>query len=268
MYEDISLRFYRGGPGGLRALHALHVREDLRRDVRAEGARTSSSAMRQRFYERFKDKRHCLIRLTEAQDPFFAALDERMPEYRAIQTPTLIMAGAEDRAIPPWVQQKLCGILPNHRFELRGRQRPLRLHRAAGRVLREPQAVRAGEVARVRGRAGRVTDHAVMNQEERSQRSRAQVLDAALALFSHQGYRATSMREIADKAGVSTGNVYHHFKDKEAIFLSCWTSTGGRSKIRTSRSTRRCGPGAFPRTSRTSARRPARAWRSTGRTSR
>jgi pimeloyl-ACP methyl ester carboxylesterase len=28
------------------------------------------------------------------------------------------MAGAEDRAIPPWVQQKLCGILPNHRFEL------------------------------------------------------------------------------------------------------------------------------------------------------
>jgi AcrR family transcriptional regulator len=58
-----------------------------------------------------------------------------------------------------------------------------------------------------------------MTQEERSQRSRAQVLDAALALFSHQGYRATSMREIAEKAGVSTGNVYHHFKDKEAIFL-------------------------------------------------
>jgi AcrR family transcriptional regulator len=58
-----------------------------------------------------------------------------------------------------------------------------------------------------------------MNQEERSQRSRAQVLDAALALFSHQGYRATSMRDIAAKAGVSTGNVYHHFKEKEAIFL-------------------------------------------------
>lgn len=59
-----------------------------------------------------------------------------------------------------------------------------------------------------------------MNQEERSQRSRAQILDAALALFSHQGYRTTSMREIADRAGVSTGNVYHHFKDKESIFLS------------------------------------------------
>jgi AcrR family transcriptional regulator len=57
-----------------------------------------------------------------------------------------------------------------------------------------------------------------MNQEERSQRSRAQILDAALDLFSHQGYRATSVRDVADAAGVSTGNVYHHFKDKEAIF--------------------------------------------------
>lgn len=58
-----------------------------------------------------------------------------------------------------------------------------------------------------------------MTQEERSQRSRALVLESALALFSHQGYRATSMRDISAKAGVSTGAVYHHFKDKEAIFL-------------------------------------------------
>ena len=57
-----------------------------------------------------------------------------------------------------------------------------------------------------------------MNQEERSQRSQAQILDAALDLFSHQGYRATSIRDIAERAGVSTGNVYHHFKDKDAIF--------------------------------------------------
>ena len=57
-----------------------------------------------------------------------------------------------------------------------------------------------------------------MTQETRSLKSRVQVLEAALALFSHQGYRATSMRDIAARAGVSTGNVYHHFKDKEAIF--------------------------------------------------
>lgn len=57
-----------------------------------------------------------------------------------------------------------------------------------------------------------------MQREEKSERSRRAVLDAALYLFSHQGYRATTMREIADRADVSTGNVYHHFPDKDAIF--------------------------------------------------
>ena len=57
-----------------------------------------------------------------------------------------------------------------------------------------------------------------MLQEERSERSRTALLDAALALFSHQGYGATSVRDIAEKAGTSTGSVYHHFRDKEAIF--------------------------------------------------
>lgn len=59
-----------------------------------------------------------------------------------------------------------------------------------------------------------------MTQEERSERSRALILDAALALFSHQGYRATSIRDIAARANVSTGSVYHHFKDKEELFAT------------------------------------------------
>ena len=57
-----------------------------------------------------------------------------------------------------------------------------------------------------------------MNQAEKSQRSRDQILEAALELFSHRGFGATSVRDIASKAGVSTGNVYHHFPDKDAIF--------------------------------------------------
>ena len=57
-----------------------------------------------------------------------------------------------------------------------------------------------------------------MRQGERSERSRTAILDAALDLFSHRGYGATSMRDIAGKAGASTGSVYHHFQDKEAIF--------------------------------------------------
>ena len=57
-----------------------------------------------------------------------------------------------------------------------------------------------------------------MTQDERSERSRALILDTALQLFSHQGYRATSIRDIAAKANVSTGSVYHHFKDKDELF--------------------------------------------------
>ena len=57
-----------------------------------------------------------------------------------------------------------------------------------------------------------------MNQIERSERSRAQILDTALKLFAHRGYGATSVRDIAEEAGLSKGNVYHHFPDKESIF--------------------------------------------------
>ena len=117
MYEDLSLRFYRGSLEVFE-VYTHYMYEKIFGESFVLKIRENLGVMRERFYERYKHKRHCLIRLTEAQDPFFAALDDRLPEYRAIRTPTLIMAGAEDRAIPPWVQRKLCGILPHHRFEL------------------------------------------------------------------------------------------------------------------------------------------------------
>ena len=55
-------------------------------------------------------------------------------------------------------------------------------------------------------------------QEEKSDASTRKVLKAALALFSRQGYRATSMRQIATRCRLSVGNLYHHFGSKEAIF--------------------------------------------------
>lgn len=57
-----------------------------------------------------------------------------------------------------------------------------------------------------------------MTQLERSEKSKQQILDSALKLFSHKGYGATSVRDIAEEAGLSKGNVYHHFPDKETIF--------------------------------------------------
>ncbi len=55
-------------------------------------------------------------------------------------------------------------------------------------------------------------------QAERSEASTQQVLTTALGLFSHQGYGATSMRQISEASGVSVGNLYHHFGSKEAIY--------------------------------------------------
>jgi AcrR family transcriptional regulator len=57
-----------------------------------------------------------------------------------------------------------------------------------------------------------------LKQGEKSERSRASILETALRLFSKRGYRGTSIRDIAEEAGISTGNVYHHFPDKETLF--------------------------------------------------
>ena len=57
-----------------------------------------------------------------------------------------------------------------------------------------------------------------MLKEDRSERCRRVVLDAALRLFAQHGYGATSVRQIAEEAGVSVGAVYHHFPDKESMF--------------------------------------------------
>ena len=52
----------------------------------------------------------------------------------------------------------------------------------------------------------------------RSEVATTKVLEAALELFSTQGYGATSMRQIAEACDQSVGNLYHHFGSKEAIY--------------------------------------------------
>lgn len=48
--------------------------------------------------------------------------------------------------------------------------------------------------------------------------TRIAVEDAAIELFLKHGYHATSMRQIADQAGLALGGIYNHFKSKEEIF--------------------------------------------------
>jgi AcrR family transcriptional regulator len=55
-------------------------------------------------------------------------------------------------------------------------------------------------------------------QADKSDASTRKVLKAALSLFSRQGFRATTMRQIARRSGLSVGALYHHFGGKEEIF--------------------------------------------------
>src|SRR5947209_11033058 len=49
---------------------------------------------------------------------------------------------------------------------------------------------------------------------------RTTILDAARDAFARDGYEALSMRNLADRIGCSHGNIYLHFKNKEALFDS------------------------------------------------
>jgi AcrR family transcriptional regulator len=45
-----------------------------------------------------------------------------------------------------------------------------------------------------------------------------QLLDAALHVFATQGFEKASMREIAANAGLTTGAIYYHYKNKDDLY--------------------------------------------------
>src|SRR5258707_9373535 len=55
-------------------------------------------------------------------------------------------------------------------------------------------------------------------REPSDTRSRIQAI--ALELFIEQGYEATSLREIAERLGVTKAALYYHFKTKDEIIQS------------------------------------------------
>ena len=59
-----------------------------------------------------------------------------------------------------------------------------------------------------------------MNKEKQTKGevTRLAIEEAAISLFLEQGYHATSMRQIAERAGLALGGIYNHFSSKEEIF--------------------------------------------------
>jgi TetR/AcrR family transcriptional regulator, fatty acid metabolism regulator protein len=52
---------------------------------------------------------------------------------------------------------------------------------------------------------------------------RRQILDAAIRVFAEQGYNGCRVSDIADKAGVAYGLVYHYFKSKDQVLNELFT---------------------------------------------
>ena len=46
---------------------------------------------------------------------------------------------------------------------------------------------------------------------------REELLELAAAMFAERGLRATTVRDIADAAGILSGSLYHHFSSKEEM---------------------------------------------------
>ena len=55
-------------------------------------------------------------------------------------------------------------------------------------------------------------------QSNKGGHTRSLLLDTAHLLFINQGYAATSMRQIAEGAGLALGGIYNHFASKEGAF--------------------------------------------------
>ena len=51
------------------------------------------------------------------------------------------------------------------------------------------------------------------------EKRREQIKEVALKLFIENGYSKTTMDEIVQEVGISKGGMYHHFSNKEEIFL-------------------------------------------------
>ncbi|MFF7169970.1 TetR/AcrR family transcriptional regulator [Streptomyces pseudovenezuelae] len=55
------------------------------------------------------------------------------------------------------------------------------------------------------------------DQTSKSEQTRALILETAMRLFQERGYDKTTMRAIAQEAGVSVGNAYYYFAGKEHL---------------------------------------------------
>ncbi|MER5861920.1 ScbR family autoregulator-binding transcription factor [Kitasatospora sp. NPDC002040] len=57
-------------------------------------------------------------------------------------------------------------------------------------------------------------------RQDRSARTRDIVLLKAAELFAEKGYRTASVKEVAERTGMTKGAVYHHFPSKDSLVIA------------------------------------------------
>jgi AcrR family transcriptional regulator len=55
---------------------------------------------------------------------------------------------------------------------------------------------------------------------DKRDRTRAKLLEAARALIREKGYEKTTLEDIAERAGMTTGAIYGNFKNRDELFVS------------------------------------------------
>lgn len=60
-----------------------------------------------------------------------------------------------------------------------------------------------------------------MKKEEKTELTKKRILAAALQEFGSNGYRGASLNAVCCEAGIPKGLLYHNFKNKDALYLSC-----------------------------------------------
>lgn len=61
--------------------------------------------------------------------------------------------------------------------------------------------------------------------------TRQMIIDTARKEFMTDGYKATSTRHIAKEVGITQPNLYHHFRNKETLYISVLEQLGDEVNI-------------------------------------
>jgi 3-oxoadipate enol-lactonase len=110
MYLDLSLRWYRELPFDIYPDY-LYEKMFSERYVREHADAVDAA---KHHIAGFGSKVYRLIRLMEAQRAWLMQVDARRSEYAGTYVAAYVLAGVQDRLVPPWFQRNAAGLLKAH----------------------------------------------------------------------------------------------------------------------------------------------------------